>query len=274
MRRLMVWLVAAARAAAALFLALAAGTVLLTCPGCTRASGARPPSLTYVILDGSMSTFDQRTRSAAYFETILASCHPGDILMGDVATADSTATSSLPLNVTFPTMGADTTATQQRQGMAAALSKARQEFKGMLACRSAGSDILGALGFGAKILGGDVGHEVATRRLVYIGDAFQQTERYDFADLKLTKAMSDGIIAAERTAHQLPALGGVTVWFAGVGAKANADPRLPGQRALDPDHLAAVEAFWQAYFKAAGASLPDDHYGPTLVNWPAADAHE
>jgi hypothetical protein len=88
----------------------------------------------------------------------------------------------------------------------------------------------------------------------------EQSASYDFLRNPPTAEATARIIEERQKAGRIPDLSSVTVYAVGAGAGNYA-------RALDERRLDAVREFWRAYFVAARAALPLDHYGGGLLRF-------
>ena len=217
----------------------------------------------FVLFDASGSTNSALVRQGylrdlGTIEQLLI--RDGGTLRGDVIGSEALNTSTVPIDVTFPyynqVLSTDKGHAKQ---ISAASSLLKQQADRMLGgdLSSSQTAVMASLEVAGKILNGDQLKGANRKILVIFSDMLEESPRYNFTRERLTEQRIRAIVEAERSGGRLPNLQGVTVWKAGASAER-----------LDDDRSRALQAFWIQYFKAAGADLEEDHYGPTLLNFP------
>lgn len=183
----------------------------------------------------------------------------GGILRGDVIGSEALNTSTIPIDVTFPSYDLLlSTDKKHSQQVAAALDRVKQQVESVLVNQKSASRtaVMSSLEVAAKILNGDQLKNANRKILVVFSDMVEESPRYNFPRERLTEPRIRAIIEAERSTGRLPNLQGVKVWKAGASAVG-----------LDDDRSRALQRFWVEYFKAAGADLEPDRYGSRLLNF-------
>jgi hypothetical protein len=216
----------------------------------------------YVLFDISGSTSSESIRQGYLkdlntVETLLAT-RSGN-LRGDVIGSEALNTSTIPINVTFPSYNTVlSTEDEHNKEVRAALDLLHQQVKKTLDSRTPSSQtaIMGSLEVAAKVLNGDQLTEAKQKVLVIFSDMVEESAHYRFPNEHLTDARIRAIVEAERVGGRLPNLKGVKVWKTGASAER-----------LDDDRSRELQRFWIEYFRASGASLVPDHYGSTLLNF-------
>ena len=132
----------------------------------------------------------------------------------------------------------------------------RQEFPqafetALAAPRSPRTDVMNTLVLAAQIFAGDPRHR---RVLVILSDMLEDSNEYNFEQVRITDEFIKRVIDSRRQRGRLPDLGGATVYVAGASA-----------RTAEKAHQ--VQRFWLEYMKAANASLLPQNYGPALVHF-------
>lgn len=184
----------------------------------------------------------------------------GGTLRGDVIGSEALNTSTIPIDVAFPSYNpVFSTEKKHDEQVRKASALLNKQVEGALenapvASRSA---IMSSLEVAGKILNGDQMRGASRKILVVFSDMVEESPRYKFPREALTDARIRSIVDAERSAGRLPNLQGVTVWKTGASAVD-----------LNDDQSRALQAFWVQYFRATGANLEPDHYGSTLLNFP------
>lgn len=92
------------------------------------------------------------------------------------------------------------------------------------------------------------------KKLIIFSDMEEYDGTYNFVRDKLNEARIRTIIEQEKNgSRKIPDLAGVDVFVAGASSK-------------DSERYFNIRRFWQDYFREAGATLSDEHYGATLTN--------
>jgi hypothetical protein len=111
------------------------------------------------------------------------------------------------------------------------------------------TNILSSLNVAQQLFDGDVREKV----LVILSDMIEDSDRYNFERLRLTKQEEQKILAEQRERGELPDLRGVLVCVAGANAPTT-------------ERFKDVEGFWLLYLTATGADANDSRYGHWLMN--------
>jgi hypothetical protein len=183
----------------------------------------------------------------------------GDSLWADAITESSLATARIPIKAEFPPYSAfssneDDYPKQLSKQKAALRTKVEQWISTQKTPRTT---ILDAMLLAQKVLLGDKAMTASRRILVIFCDMLEDDGQYRFDSMNLSPTVIQQIIQREKTAGRVADLRGVTVYVAG----ATADKKLERRT------IQQVEAFWRAYFLAAGTELKDERYGASLLNF-------
>lgn len=216
----------------------------------------------YVLFDISGSTSSPNIRQGYLkdlntIETMLAK-RSGN-LRGDVIGSEALNTSTIPINVTFPSYNTVlSTEDEHNKEISAASASLHQQVEKTLDNRTPSSQtaIMASLEVAAKVLNGDQLTDAKHKVLVIFSDMVEESAHYRFPNEHLTDARIRAIVEAERIGGRLPNLKGIKVWKTGASAEH-----------LDDDRSRELQRFWIEYFRASGASLEPDHYGSTLLNF-------
>jgi hypothetical protein len=185
----------------------------------------------------------------------------GGVVYGGVINSNPLAqTNALPIRASFSpcTFPANplTCRRQAQTSMVAALSLADHLLSRKT--KRGGTAILDALNLSQNVFDTYAGtHE---KYLVILSDGVEESSRYRFTKANLRPDAIKRLIARERSAHILPALRSVEVYFAGAAVTASGNP--------NETKILKIRSFWLTYFAATGAILPATRYGPTLISFP------
>lgn len=230
--------------------------------GCAKSQPA-PTVAIFCLFDISGSTSARPVREAYFqdFKKILGGLWGGEAIKGDVITENSLARSSIPLDVSFPVKRWSDNPITFQEKLQQATAEAEKVARKLIleTAPAAATDLMNAFQLADKMFNGEQWRAARTKVLVVFSDMVEQSQRYNFSALKLDASEVQHIIEAERTAGRLPNLNGVKTWVAG----ATANP----SQGLHPDKIYAIQNFWLEYFKAAGADLTRERYGPKLINF-------
>jgi hypothetical protein len=236
----------------------------LALSGCKNAAihPTDPEIAIYVLFDVSGSTDSARIRGGYMrdlekISNLLA--QKGGTLRGDVIDSEALNTSTVPIDVTFPSYDPIfSTEKKHSEEVRTAKERLRNQVKSALDVQrpSTQSAIMASLEVAAKVLNGDQMSTARRKVLVVFSDMVEESPRYKFPHDTLTGSRIQAIVENERSGGRLPDLRGVSVWKAGASSED-----------LNDDRSRALQSFWVQYFKAAGADLERDHYGPALLNF-------
>jgi hypothetical protein len=241
-------------------LSAAAFAMLLLVSGCTPAS-RKPETVVMVLFDTSGSTHDQQIREqyTEDFKTVVDTvANSGGVLLGDVIDSDPFGHASLPINTQFSKFNSWTDSRTQHAAESARLeNEVLDTASEVLATQPTGpgTDLFSALRLAERTFGN---YPTANKTLVIFSDMFQQTSSVDFTtgnigayERLFTATASNGSVA--NLAH-------VNVYAVGAGSNTGT---------VDAARNIAIEHFWSAYFRRAGASLTDAHYNSRLIRFDA-----
>lgn len=239
----------------------AACTTLLTTTACGRTETAPPAKSVVVLMDVSVSTASPQAREvyAQALEAVMATLKPGDAFYAGWITDRSAGELSLPVHmeVPVPTFHAKNEfyrKPERRRARAAACALVDEAYATLAAAlRTPRPDVKKTHIMASLVLADRVFRKLSRPRniVVLLSDMLEDSDRYDFEEIALNADARARIIAAERSANRLPELAGAHVYV--VGASAGND-----------DRIFAVRDFWLEYFKAAGAQLLPEDYGPLI----------
>lgn len=119
-----------------------------------------------------------------------------------------------------------------------------------------GTDLFGALRGAGDLLGAFGGS--GPKAIVVFSDAEHASGRWRLTGKRLPDPVE--VATHQRELGALPSLGGIEVYMAGAGVKAEGP--IPSGRYL------ALERFWRSYLGACGTRLDGGRYGPSLVAFP------
>jgi hypothetical protein len=219
-------------------------------------------TVVFVLFDVSGSTNSPRIRQRYIqnldtIEKLLS--QEGGTLRGDVIGSEALNTSTIPIDVSFPSYNpVFSTEKKHDEQIRKASVLLEKQAEGALETGEPGSQsaIMSSLEVASKILNGGQLKGARRKILVIFSDMVEESPRYKFPHEALTASRIKSIVDNERAGGRLPNLQGVTVWKAGASAIG-----------LDDDRSRALQTFWIQYFKAAGADLEPGHYGSALLNF-------
>jgi hypothetical protein len=231
---------------------------LSACGGATAALKPRPTSFVLAFLDVSGTTKTVRNGYLKDANSVIDQLQAGDSLWADQITENTLATSRVPVQVNLPTFKI----LSQNQDEYDAQLKARKiqahsDVQALLNGDTSKTAILDSLRLAQKLFHGSRAATASRRVLVLFSDMLEDSDRYRFDHESLTVARIKQIIAREQADNRIADLKGVVVYVAGATA----------DRSVDPSRIGRVQAFWQAYFLAAGAELADEHYSASLLDF-------
>ena len=116
---------------------------------------------------------------------------------------------------------------------------------------SAYTDIFSSLIMAEKIFSGDARRKV----LVLMSDMIEDNPPYKFDAMSWRPGTAETLLIDLAAKQRLPDLTGVCVYVSGASART---------AQLHQD----IAAFWQAYFRRAGADLDPSRYAHVLLHWP------
>lgn len=186
----------------------------------------------------------------------------GVIVEGDIISANSLATGSIPLKGNVPPYnGFKDNPLKYQSQTAKAYSSLKSQAKELILQHApeSHSDLMNAFQLAAKMFQSDTCKSAPHKVLVVFSDMLEQTSQYDFSVENLTSRRIQAMIQQERDSGRLPDLNGVQVWVSGATAAEKGG--------VSPKQIYQVQDFWLAYFQACGADMTKAHYGPSLVNF-------
>ncbi|MGH2437760.1 MAG: hypothetical protein ACRDFA_12320 [bacterium] len=237
-----------------------AGLIAALAAGC---GGKSTPARVTVVLFDLTATTNSGTIRQQYlkdFSKVLNES-AGGVITADIIDDNPLAHSSFLINETFDAyqplkenkLDYDRRTLQKRQ----AVLKEAEAVVRRRTSKRLGTNVLDALQAAERVFATYDDH---AKLLVIFSDMIEQSKRYNFASESLTAARVGQIIARERSAGRLPELTGVEVCVVGAGATTSGS--------LSTERLTAIRDFWLKYFEAAGASLPKQRYGSSLLKCP------
>jgi hypothetical protein len=223
-----------------------------------------PKTCMVVLFDLSKTTKGQviRQRYFEEFGTVLKACNGGEAIVGDAITDNPLAEGSFPIDRTLPSYSPLTANHDDYEVAKTDAIRRIEDQARVLVLDHPGTnktDIFDALLLAEKIFNGEQFGKAPHKALIIFSDMRQDGAGYKFDQLDLTTARAQKILAELKSRGQLPNLAGVKVWVAGAGVSDDT-PRSAGQ-------ILATQRFWIAYFKACGADLTPERYGPALINF-------
>jgi hypothetical protein len=240
---------------------------ILALAGCSKVgSSGNQSSQTVVVMlfdiSGSTSATAIRQRYQKEFDTVLQEVGNNTVVMADRITDNSLATSSFPVNITFPAynMLEDSAMTHNKK-MKKLHEEADEQVKQIFSNTSKypHTDLMNAFQLAAKVFNGDTAKGAKNKVLVVFSDMFEQSAHYNFVSLNLDKTKTQQIVNKEKGEGTLPDLNGVKVWISGAGATGNSN--IPSSK------LNQIRDFWLQYFKATGADFSTTRYSASLINF-------
>ena len=236
--------------------------LLITLIGCGDAgasSAASQPSFVLCLFDASGTTKDERNSYLRDVNSIVDQLQGGDSLWADAITENSLATARIPVRLELPAFSMLTDNRNDYDEQIRNLKeKARANAEALTSTQmTPKTAILDSMLLAQKVFRGDRAKTASHRVLVIFSDMREDSERYCFDREVLTPSRIRQIVAAEKAAGRIPELGDVAVYVTGATA----------DRKGDPSQVGRTQAFWQAYFRAAGTELPDAHYAAALLDF-------
>ena len=223
--------------------------------------GAHPKTVIYMLFDLSGSTAETSIRESyfrAAVDQVVDKFKEGtvmaDVINDNPLTRDSYIEEKWPADSL--TANALVVKSQRRKAADNLQGKLRNLLFGSAPTKK--TDILNAFQMVEKQLNGGMYGAYANKFLLVFSDMMEESPRHNFKS-NLGEREIQAIIDAEKKAGSLPDLKGVKVWVIG----ANTGTSTPNNTA----QIYRIQDFWLAYFKAAGANLTKDRYGPTLLNF-------
>lgn len=229
--------------------------------GCRQAESAPAAKSVVVLMDASASTAGEQVRAAYVqaMDAIVATLKPGDALCAGWISDRSAGELTLPMLVEIPlgvparnnNLYREAAARKADEAACIAIEEARARIRAELQREHRkvnDTHIMTSLVLAERAL-----KKLARPRriVVLLSDMLEDSDRLDFDEINLTAAERNKIVENERTSGRLPDLAGSRIYV--VGATSS-----------DDDRVLAVRAFWMDYFKAAGAELLAENYGPLI----------
>ena len=245
-----------------LMVALLMAMHLITSIGCGDAGAratASQSSFVLCLFDASLTTKDERTSYLRDFNSIVDQLQGGDSLWADEITENSLATARIPVRLELPAFSVLSANQDDYDDLIRDLKqKARASAETLTSAQmTPRTAILDSMLMAQKVFRGDHAKTASHRVLVVLSDMREDSQRYCFDREVLTPSRIKQMVAAEKAGGRLPELGDVVVFVAGATA----------DRKGNPEQIRRIQAFWQAYFRAAGTELPDEHYAASLLNF-------
>ena len=242
--------------------ALLVAMLLITLIGCGDAgasTAASQPSFVLCLFDASGTTKDERNSYLRDFNSIVDQLQGGDSLWADAITENCLATARIPVRLELPAFSVLTANQDDYDDQIRGLKqKARASAETLTSTQmTPRTAILDSMLLAQKLFRGDRAKTASHRVLVIFSDMREDSERYCFDREILTPSRIRQVVAAEKAGSRIPELGEVTVYVTGATA----------DRKGDPGQIRRIQAFWQAYFRAAGTELPDEHYAASLLSF-------
>jgi len=237
--------------------------VLVTALAAGCGGNSTPARVTVVLFDltATTNTGSIRQQYLKDFTKVLNEAAAGGVITADIIDDNPLAHSSLLINESFDAyeplkenkLDYDRRIRQKRE---AVIKEAEAVVRKRTSSRR-GTSVLDALQAAERVFATYDDH---VKLLVIFSDMIEQSKRYNFAGENLTAARVEQIIARERSAGRLPELHDVEVCVVGAGAT--------GTGGISTERLHAIREFWLRYFEAAGANLPKQRYGSSLLKCP------
>lgn len=235
--------------------------IVFVAAGCGGKSA--PARVTMVLFDLTATTNSGSIRQQYLkdFSKVLNDAAAGGVITADIIDDNPLAHSSFLINESFDAyeplkenkLDYDRRIRQKRE---AVIKEAEAVVRKRTSGRP-GTNVIDALQAAERVFATFDEH---VKLLVIFSDMIEQSKRYNFAVENLTAARIEQIIARERSAGRLPELHDVEVCVVGAGAT-----RTGG---LSTEKLLGIREFWLQYFEAAGANLPKQRYGSSLLKCP------
>jgi hypothetical protein len=216
------------------------------------------------LLDVSGTTDAARESYLSDLASILDELEGGDSLWVDQITENSLATSRVALRLELPSFSVLGQNRDDYTAQVAALKKkARSQAESLMNGKTQKTTILDALLVAQKVFHSSRAIAASHRILVLFSDMREDSIRYVFDREVLTATRTQQILTRENKDHRIADLKGVTVYVAGATA----------DRTGNPEQIRRIQAFWQAYFRAAGTELSDEHYSASLLDFALPDSN-
>ncbi len=215
------------------------------------ASDHKPKKLVYVLFDLSGSTAQKRDIFSQWFNRIMENLHGGDRIVVEAIQSESALNATYPIDEQLPAYSSwsDNPLIYKRKIMIQK-EKIKQKVKEFLKRKkSRSTGIMSAMIPAQQLF--EVYPEFHKKILVIMSDMIEESRHYNFMHYPPNKRTASRIIKKEKAAGRLPDLKGVEVYVCGAGGRTTSQ-------------MLRIKNFWIAYFKACGASLNPDHYGPAL----------
>jgi|YNPNPStandDraft_1061719.scaffolds.fasta_scaffold40250_2 hypothetical protein len=241
-------------------LVLASLAVAVLPDGCSQKA---PSWVVFVLFDisGSTSAPEIRQRYFRDFQKILEAMQGGGLLMCDVITENTLATSN-PIEAFFPAYNPliDNPLSHKKKLQKITEQMLVEAKKLILETPPAPmTDLMNSFQLASKIFNGERCKGAGGKALVVFSDMIEQSRNYDFQKLRLTEERTQQIIETERRDGRLPNLSGVKVWVSGATAAKKGG--------VSPKKIYQIQNFWLHYFQACGADLTSERYATTLINF-------
>ncbi|HEY3374923.1 MAG TPA: hypothetical protein VGK02_07680 [Candidatus Aquicultor sp.] len=241
--------------------------ILLTClpliSGCgsSTAQTGTQSKVVLALFDISNSTSSDRGQYLKDFRKVLDGLNPGDVIVAERIDSNSLSDSTFPINETIKQLKSDPNENQikaytKQRDLPKRVKQQKDailaQVKTLLEKNSEATEMFGAFKVAQRVF--DT-YQDKKRVLIVFSDMYHQPGEaagYDFTNPSFNEKSIPVLIKHEKSEGVLPNLSGVTVYVS--GAKANTISK-----------AMLVQKFWQAFFKEAGATLPEKNYGRSLL---------
>ena len=233
-------------------------------PGTAKSETAVPTEKNIVVLlDKTASVKDQKGVFSSAVKKIIGSLEPGDRFRLAEITGSSAADFDFVLKTRIPknppynvleTNEAEYKDTVNKLDKKRKLirQKLLEQTKSELAKRPSAmqTDLFGAIYTASLYLSDKKGKKI----LVVLSDMIEENDHWRFNKVKWTPTLEQKILSREEKLGLVPNMHGIEVYV--IGARGNS-----------LEVMQNIRHFWEAYFKKAGATLTEDHYAHTLLDW-------
>jgi len=213
----------------------------------------------FVLFDISGSTLKMREQFYQDFQEILEKTKGGDRIIVDCITENPLAQSKFQIKEKIPVYGLLKHYKQTPE-------KEVKEIKGTISTTAKKviferrkipkTKILDAIQLARRVFNT---YPEPQKILVLFSDMIEESERYNFISLNLTKQKNTQIIEKERTNERIPDLHNVKVYVIGATAV--------HEGGMLTEKIESIREFWLLYFKECGADLTPERYGSCLLEF-------
>ena len=218
-----------------------------------------------IFFDLSLSTQKASIRESYIknFAEIIKHMNHGDAIVAGYITASSFAEIDFCINYQFPMVVPSTDnplikSAQQRR--AVKLLQAERDSLNQAVSASLGerkdrimhTEILSSLQIAERVF---AMYERPRKILIIMSDMIEDSQKYDFAQERLTEERINEIILLEKEKHRLPDLKNTRVY-------------VMGSMAADAERFHQIRDFWFSYFSACEAEIKTERYGAAMIAFP------